>query len=782
MLKNYLKVAFRNIMRSKGYSFINITGLAVGMAVCILIFLWVQDETSFDGFHVKESRIHRVLLSEDMGGRIGHWIVNAPALAPNVIDTTPEVRAAARLKILKNRVISKGTERLYEDGFAFVDPAFFDMFSFPLVRGNAARALEDPSSILISQRMAAKYFDRENPIGKTLRVDNRLDFHITGVLRDIPANSHLTFDFAVPFQAIKEFGFEIEGWNSWAYPTYLLLGEGVDPERINEKLNVLLKKHNPETKMTLYLQPLERVHLHSAHIIGGSGGDIRFVSLFSIIALFILLMACINFMNLTTARSSRRAREVGMRKVVGARKHELVTQFFGESFLLAVLSLVLALSLVSLALPAFNDITGKRLLLDILKNPTAVLGILAITLFTGLVAGGYPAVILASIRPSHMLKTRSRGGSGGTLFRKVLVVFQFFLTVVAIIGTGVVYRQLNFIKNQRLGFDREHILCLPLKGQMNQRLDSIKHAYAGLPQVAGVTAASSLPSETSASYREEAWEGRRGDEGFLLAFSYVDHDYTETFGIEMKEGRFFTPSPNPEEQNGVVINDAAARAMGMEDPVGKRLGERERIIGVMKDTHNRSLHRSISPMKLVYRPDRSTYVFLKLHPGDITRALQKVREIWNRFAPEFPFQFRFFDEHLNDLYGVDHLIAQILGVFTWIAIFIATLGLMGLASFMTQTRTKEIGIRKALGATVTQIIVLLSKEFTRWVLLANLVAWPVAAFIGQQLLQNYAYRIGLEPAMFLLAGLLSLLIAMVSVGYQSVRAARANPIKALRYE
>jgi len=782
MFKNYLKVAIRNLRRYKGYSFINIFGLSIGMTVCILILLWVQDELSFDRFHEKADHIYRVGLSEKTGNKTGHWIVQAPALAPAMKTEFPEVIHSARFKPMPKRVIQYRNKRFYEDRFVFADQAFLEMFSFTLLRGVTNQALKEPSSILITKQMAKKYFDDEDPLGKILRIDNRLNLKVTGILNNIPSNSHLQFDLMVPFQLLKEYNRDIQGWRTWAYRTFVLLKNGTDIQKLTKKINGLLKKHNPETKISLWLQPLDRIHLYSSYINGdGSQGDIRFVTIFSMIAIFVLLMACINFMNLTTARSSTRAREVGMRKVAGARRREIIKQFFGESIFFSFVSLFFALALVSFLLPFFNSIAAKQLTFDILNHPGIILGILFITLFTGIVSGTYPAFFLASFQPVQVLKGKKISGSKGAFFRRLLVVFQFCLTIVLIIGTGINHQQMTFIKNQRLGFDKDHIVFVPLKGDLNHRIEALKQEWLGHPDIISATAVSNPDNTYHQSFLLEEWEGRQTEDGFILGVAYVDHDFLKTFNIKMKSGRFYTQNFSPDTNKGVVVNETAVKAMGMKDPLGKRIGD-STIMGVIKDFHNQSLHGAITPMELDYSQAKCRYICIKISGKNIERTIANLEKTWNRFTPAFPFQFRFLDDHINSLYRTDRRIGKIFNIFTLIAICIAFLGLFGLASFLTEQRTKEIGIRKTLGASVSNIILLLSSQFTRWVLVANVIAWPVAYIFMNKILQNYAYRTTISIWIFLASGLLSLLIALFSISYQSIKASLANPVEALRYE
>lgn len=783
MIKNYLKITLRNLRKHKGYSFINITGLAVGMASTIMILLWVQDELSFDRFHRNADRIYRITDYEKYSnGEEVTFTMNPPALAATLKDEYPEIVEAVRVRKLSNAVIQYGDKCFGEDGILFADPSFLKIFSFPLVNGNIENALVNPQSIVITEKIALKYFGKEHPVGKIIRVDNRLNFLITGVMKDVPTNSHLKFDFVVSFETIKEFGFPIEGWNSFAYTTYVLLAKKSDYRQVSKKIAGLIKTKQEDAIATLSLQPLPDIHLHSGNMWGiGGTGDIKYVYIFTLIAVFILLLACINFMNLTTARASNRAKEVGLRKVVGADRKDLIKQFFSESILFALLSLLIAIILVVEALPFYNMLSGKDLGLDIQKNQIIVILLVGITIITGLVSGSYPALFLSAFKPISVLKGVLRSGNKSSLIRKILVSFQFSLTIVLIIGTIIINRQLNFIRIQRLGFDKDQVLCLKLPGKLNQKIDLICTELLKNQQVVEMSAVSSPPAQIRRSTNVSEWEGRQTDDQFLMYMMSADFDFLNTMGISMAQGRYFSRKFPADTSTGIVINEAAVRAMNMENPIGKKLFDLK-IIGVVKDFHFASLHSRIGPLVIYYNPNEIQNLLIKVKPDDFSQNIKSIEHAWNRVVPGFPFEYSFLDEQIDLLYKAEQRVGKVINTFSILALFIACLGLFGMASFTAEQRTKEVGIRKVHGATVPGIVMLLSREFTRYVLFANIAAWPIAYYAMNKWLQDFAYRIDITIWPFLLAGLAAFIIALLTVSWQAIRAAMANPVEALRYE
>jgi ABC-type antimicrobial peptide transport system permease subunit len=749
MLQNYFKVALRNIKRHKGYSFINIFGLAVGMTCTLLILLWVQDELSYNRFHKNADDIYRVIKIWRKG-ETAHYATTPAPLAPALKEEFPEIINSARYTIGFRMVVAFGETAFYEDGGGFGDPSLFDLFDFPFLEGDPKTALSDPTSIVLSEEMAARYFGEKNPLGKILRINDQFDFSVTGIMRNIPSNSHIQFDFLLPFMRVGEIigrGQEtFMDWHNTAYYTYVLLQKETSYRDVSEKISNFLKKPIPESTSSLYLQPLKKIHLHSSHLRADvATGDITTVVIFSAMALFILVIACINFMNLTTARSGNRAKEVGLRKVVGANKTNLTRQFFGESILLSFIALLFAVVLVSLFLSAFNSLSGKDLTISLSGNIHVIFGLISISLFTGVVSGIYPALFLSSFQPVRVLKDSFKSGSRGSQFRKVLVVFQFSLTIILIIGMIVVFNQLEFIRNRKLGFDKEHLIYIPMNENLRPKYVSFKGELLQNSDIFDVTATSSLPFwGTDTATQDVSWEGKNPDEAFLMRGVGVDHDYMKTFKIEMSEGRRFSKEYSTDDSN-YILNETAVNAMRMESPIGKKLtymGNTGTIIGIIKDYHFKPLVFTIEPLLLrLYESRWLNFVYMRVKSEHIPQVIQFVEDKWKQFVPSYPFEYFFVDTVLDGLYTSAQRTGTLFRYFTILALSISCLGLFGLASFVAEQRTKEIGIRKVLGASVSEIVILLSKEFMKWVVIANVFAWPIGYFVMSRLLQTFAYRI-----------------------------------------
>jgi ABC-type antimicrobial peptide transport system permease subunit len=794
MFINYLKIAFRNMIKHKGYSFINIFGLAVGMAICILLLLWVQFELSCDRFHKHGDDLYRIIKVWRQG-EVSHQSITPAPLAPALKEEFPEIINAARFLPVGNLLLKSGEKSFYENGGVFADPAIFHMFTFPLVKGETKTALANPYSIVLTGSLAAKYFGDEEPVGKIIRVDNRVDFTVTGVMKDIPGNSHLQFDFVVPFTLIGKKGLmarlaqeSLIDWHNTSYFSYVLLKSGTSYQSVSRKISNYLQKPIPDSTSSLYLQPLKKIHLHSSHLrpyIPGTG-DIAYIYLFTAVAFLVLLIACINFMNLTTARVGTRTKEIGMRKVVGARRAHIIKQFFGESLLLAFIALIFALLLTELFLPAFNNLSGNQLTLDLAGNPLIIGGILLVTFFTGIVSGSYPALFLSSFQPGSVLKGKLRLGTRGFLSRKILVVFQFTLTVIFLIGTIVIYKQFHYLQNRKLGFDKTHLVYLSIPEEIRPNYESLKNELLRDSSLEGVTASVSLPSfGRDINTQLVDWEGKDPGKEILMRGVGVDYDFIETFKMEMARGRSFSREFSLDKAN-YILNETAVKAMGIESPVGKQLtlmGNTGTIIGVVKDYHFRSLHTKIAPLLLrVYEPRWLRFLFARVKPGEISRALKQLESKWKQLVPGYPFQYRFVDDLLDSMFQSEQRIKSAFNYLTLLAICIASLGLFGLASYLAEQRTREIGIRKVFGASMTNIGVLFSSEFLKWIMLANMIAWPISYFFLDRLMRNFAYRVGIGIWPFLLAGLLGVVIALLTVSHQAFKAAAANPIDALKYE
>ncbi|UCC43727.1 MAG: ABC transporter permease [Candidatus Zixiibacteriota bacterium] len=772
---SYLKVLLRNAVKQKGYSFINILGLAIGIAVCSLIFLWVQDELSYDAYHENLDNIHKVVLRVE-----GKWWDSSNwALSPLLKQNYAEIERATRYAS-RNLLLRYGTNNFYEQG-ALVDEDFPEIFTYPFIEGDPKTALSTTNSIVLTETTAKKYFGSEDPMGRTLKLNNATDLTVTGIIADVPSNSTFRFGFLAPVRLFGE-----ERLNSWAVESfsYVLVNERTSVPDLVGKISGIVMEHDTRTdqKVEVFLRPYNELHLYS---LTGTG-PILYVYLFSAIAVFILLIACINFMNLTVARAGRRAKEIGMRKVAGATKRNLVVQFFGESIVLSFVALLVAVLLIKLFIPAFNDLSGKQLALDLARNSTHLLGLLLITLLTGLVSGSYPALVLSSFKPITAIRASTSSGSSKSMFRKALVISQFAATIVLVIGSLVVFRQLDYISSKDLGFNRDQVVVVRLNNSLRESLESYKNEVKNLPGVINVTCASSIPTNVG-NINPVYWEGQTADDYQTINWVAMDCDYFDTFEMTMAAGRAFSKELAADRQN-YVINEEAAKLMDMESPVGKMFSiwDREgQIVGVVKNFHSRSLHNGIVPV--VFTMDQHwdwslANVFVKIARIDVSGTLDRLRNTTLKFAPEFPFDYSFLDEHFERQYRGDRRVGTIFEYASYIAIFISCLGLFGLTTYMVARRTKEIGIRKVLGASKPGIVTMLLKEFLSLILIANAIGWPVAYLVTRKLMSSYAYQADGNIWLFPAAGILSLLLAFLTISIQTLKAAQTDPVECLKYE
>jgi putative ABC transport system permease protein len=797
---HYLKVAIRRIRREKGYTFVNIAGLAIGMACTILIFLWVQHQKSFDRFHENTDQICRAYYTNEAFE--GAAIYLPGPLTEYLKDNYPEILDATNYKHWKRKVAVG--EKSYLSIGSYVDPSFFSMFTFPFVKGNPQTAFNNPLSIVITQDLAERLFGDDDPLGKTVSYyvfSEKMDLEVTGVIQNVPQNSHLQFDFLIPY----EIGYDwMKTWNNNSGWVYVMLNQNSTYQDLSEKISGILKVHRPENNDILHLQPLKRIHLYLPRGVG----QIVYVYIFSAMALVVLLIACVNFMNLSTARSEKRCKEIGIKKVVGSSRIQLVKQFLTESIVMAILAIVLALLLVQMVLPAINSMLGTQLGLSF--TPQFILVLLAIALFTGVFAGSFPAFYLSAIRPVTIIKgqfsirsifkSKKKGktvtsGKGPSL-RKILVVSQFALSILFVICVVAIQQQLNFIRNRNLGFDKEHVLVVESMGELKQRNQVVKNELLRFSEIQGVTfgAFSPLDWESSASTISMSWTGKTTELEFGIGENYVDYDYAHTLGLELVQGRFLSQDFPADALEGCVVNETAVMAMGMQEPIGKKITwhpgtERESsrtIVGVVRNFNTQSLHREIKPFVLLpiepVSQWMSNFMYIKIGSENIAQTIGLIGTKIRELVPNDPFVHYFLDEEMKKLYSAEQLTGNLTRYVSFLAIFISCLGLLALASFSVERRTKEIGIRKVLGSSVSQIIFMLTKDFTRWVLLANIFAWPMAYFVLSKWLENFAFRIGIQWWIFLLAGATALCIAVLVVSYQTIRAATANPVKALRYE
>ena len=784
MIKNYLKIALRNILRQKGYSFINIAGLTLGLACFILIGLWVRDELSFDRFHEKKARIYRVLNKVPSGD-----LIETPtyALAPTLKEEYPEVEEYSRLWPWAGSLVRYQDKRFEEQRINLVDPGFFRMFTFPFLLGDPETALADRNSIVLTEATARKYFGDDDPLGKVLHLDEyNAGFVVSGIVQDVPANSHIQFDFLARVELLGEE--RLARWQEWTGPCYVLLRPGTSGADFTAKIADIYKKYeNPEAVYVPFLQPLTQVHLQQS----GRPAGLQKVLIFSLIAVFILVMACINFMNLSTARSVRRANEVAVRKVVGALRPQLIRQFLAEAFVISAIAFFLALALVEAFLPRFNLFAGKSLSLFSNAGISVVLALFLAVLATGFLAGSYPAFFLSAFAPVETLKKRPGPGGRGAAIRKGLIVFQFAISVGLLTCTLVASRQLRHIQNMDLGLDREHVVILNNNPGLRQNFDSFRNDLLREASILSVTSAAQGPTWVGQSFGIN-WESNPSDDRLQVDYTVVDYDFFKTFGMTMVKGRAFSREFPADEDGACVINETAAKRMGVEDPLGMTIYmahpawpesfRNARVIGVVKDFNARTVHTAIQPF--VFRMNRPwhTYVFIKVAGRRIPEALKRIEAVFRQRSPDYPFRYQFYDEAFNNQYASERQLGTLFNAFGLLSILISCLGLFGLASYMAEQKTKEIGIRKVLGASIPGIITLTTKEFLKWVALAHLIGWPVAYFVMSQWLREFAYRIGIGPVIFGLSAGLILLTALLTVAYQALKAALANPVDSLRYE
>ena len=790
MISNYLKIILRYLWRHKVYSFINIFGLAVGLTCALLIMLWVQDELSFDQFHSNSENIYRVEQDQVYDGSNYHVNVTPWPCVPAWKDDIPEVIDATRAGFVGGRSFRHGEIAFVENNVIAVDPSFFTIFDFELLRGDANSVFNDPFSVVIDQVTATKYFGENDPLGEVLTVDAQFDLTVSGVIEKAPRNSSFAPVILVSIDFAKDLGEYSEGWGNNSIRSYVLLIDNADLSEVNRKLTEVVNNHREDESLTKYMANLlTRVHLHGYFGFDNNGQSVMRLYIFSIIAGFVLLIACINFMNLSTARSANRAREIGIRKVVGAYRKDLIFQFLGESLLLTFFAVVLSLGMIFYLLPVFNSISGKILSASVLLQPNFILGLAMITLITGLIAGSYPAFFLSAYRPVNVLKGNTSQGNSQTL-RQALVILQFTLSITLIIATIVVNQQLNFSMSKDLGFDKENVISINISGGKKDNYEAFRLELLQYPQILGIAASSHRPTNIGSNSGGADWDGKDPEQTLIVSMSSVDYDYTETLKIPVIEGRTFSreygSDPTNEDGGGAfLINQELARIIGKESILNQTfrfIGVEGPIIGIMKDFHFKSMRQKIEPLAIIIAPEWFNNALIRLNPGDQTQALAIVQKVWDQVYPGMPFEYEFIDQDYAMMYRADRAIEQLVKYLAILAVIIAYLGLFGLASFSAEQRKKEIGIRKVLGASMSHLISLLTLQFTKWVLIACAIAFPLAYYGITRYLQSFAYRVDLGPAPFLIAGALAIFITMLTVSYQAAKASSANPVDALKYE
>ena len=810
MLTNYLKVALRTLLRQKGYAFINISGLAIGMACCLFIALYIAHELSYDRHYDKADRIYRVVVEYHRQGEGGLGAFSTTPLAEALVQEYPDVEQAARMapdlfEAGSNLVrTERDDQNRYEEGFVYVDPSFLDLFQFPMVAGERSTALTEPFTMVLTEQKAMQLFPDGGAVGNTIILNNNTDrpFIVTGILSDLPTNTHFQFDYLLSMEGVAVS--KIPNWGFSNYVTYVQLAPETDPAVLEAKLPDFLMKYQREryearirtgNSFRYILQPLTDIHLYSDDIQGyWVHGDIQYVSLFGAIALFILLLASINFMNLSTARSADRAREIGMRKVLGSHRRQLTTQFLTESVLVSLLAFGLGLLLVWLLLPVFNGLTGQAFSIpwdDVRFYPT----LLAVAILLGLLAGTYPSVFLSSFKPIRVLQGKlSMGSKQGTL-RSALVVLQFTTSIVLISSTMVVWQQMNFIQNKNLGYDKEQVLLIEDSNMLGEQLASFKEELRKMPAVQRVSVSSFLPVAGYVQNYTGAWLAKNPKETRVgLAKWFVDPDYVQTMGLNLVEGRDFSEEL-ASDSAAIILNRKAVALLGLDDPIGQQVSsytgldqetgelfyDTYTVIGVVDDFHFKSLKNTVEGLSLVLG-NFGTTTLVKTSTTNLAHTLNDVEKLWTAVAPNQSFRYNFLDERFEQMYVSEARAGTLFTIFAGLAILIACLGLFGLAAFTAQSRTKEIGVRKVLGASVPGLVALLSKDSLKLVGIAFVVAVPLAYVAMTRWLEDFAYRVAIEPGVFVLTGALVLLIALATVSYQSIKAALADPVKSLRYE
>ena len=783
MIFNYFKIAIRNILRHRVYTFINVSGLSIGMACSILIFLFVQDELRFDKFHAKADRICRVIQGhDDPNIDLPIALTQAPlAVAlkreyPGIVDATCHNRGYGGL-------VRYGRQTFKEETFNFVDESFFSIFSFAFKKGNPRTALSDPHSIVINEKIARKYFDNADPLGKTLQIRNRIGVKITGIIRD-QSHSHIPVDFVLPLSLLKELGTDIDTWNRSNYTTYILLGENALSADINQKMAGFYKKIDSKTTSRPFLQPLKEVYLKSnfAYDFMAPPYDISLIYLLVAIAIFILILACLNFMNLATAQSEKRAKEIALRKSIGAKRRQLLQQFLGEAILLSLLALAFAIVVTEILLPPFNRfLMGRELTLFHPENAITYLVLIGGSIFTGIVSGIYPAVFLSSFQPVKIFKGIMISPYRGILIRKILVIVQFAISIVFIIATLTLFNQLEFMLNNDLGYDKQNLIAAPMSANVQQKFSTLKRKLRQHSHITHVTSMLNMPTWAQPSVALNVWEGNRLEKRMTIFHGSVDCDFIETMQMKMVQGTSFAHVSAP----GLIVNEEAVRQMGMKEPIGKRIKTMKHdgpIIGVVKNFHYNRLSHKIEPLVLKLAPEETRFIVIRVKTNEIERVIPFLQNEWNAVEPDYPFEHFFFDDVLSKMYLVERKILELFSYATALAIFISCMGLFGSAAYMTEQRTKEIGIRKSLGASISDIIRMLSIEFLKLVLIANLIAWPIVYLALDRWLDKFEYRIEISFNIFIFAALLALIISALTVGFKAYKPARTNPVEALRYE
>jgi len=784
MWKNYFRTAIRNLIRNKGYSLINIIGLAVGIAVCLLIFIYIRYELEYNKFNENIDNIYRILTKHYYGSQQSWSTGSPPALGPYLKENFPEIDNSCRFINGTVNLAIKYQDKLFYEDIQFADPSVFDIFSFPFILGSHEKAKDNIYTIVLSEKAAVKYFGKENPVGRFLLVNNQYELEVIGVIQNIPANSSERFDYMVPIEFTNLIWNEnnTKTWYNCSFNTYVLLSGNVVPETLDDKIINLIRNHSPEADTETFLYSFNKLYLKLY-------GNMQRVVTVGLIACLILLIACINFVNLTTSRAIQRTKEIGIRKITGSTRKLLILQFMTEFLLLIFLSIMLALVISEILLPVFNGITGTKIDSSIITNKEILIFLPILWLLTGIFSGIYPAIMLSSFNPINAFKRSTNRFGVKSSLRKVLVTLQFGLSIALIIITLFVIKQTKYMRSKDIGYDRENIVYVNLEGKIKESPEILRRELLDEPGVLEVTFLGRDPTSVWTNGSGWDWEGRPEEIDPFVTYQGVDYNYLNTFEIKMAYGSFYTPETSGVEY--MVINESFAEKMGIEDPTGMKLyydGEEAVILGVVKDFNYKSNHHDIGPLILflnnenIYQFISFQYAYMRIRSDDMAKTLRNIAKITRELSPDYPIEVKFLEADIERLYRYESQTEKIVTSFSVLAVFISCLGLFGLATFLTIIRTKEIGIRKVLGSSLLGLINLLTMNFIKWVVVANLIAWPLAYFFVKKWLENYPYRIDIGITNFILAGMGTLIIAISTVIYQTLRAAGSNPVNSLRYE
>jgi len=802
MFKNHLKIAYRNFIRHKLYSFINVFGLAIGLSICMIISLWVMRELSYDHFHENASQIYRIERELFRDNLYSRWPITGGRYKQALIDDYPEIENAARFWRREFAIKDHKNDIHRQEMFA-VDNSVFDMFDFLLEEGDDKTALIDPQTVVLTRKNAVKYFGKEDVVGKSLSFEwegEPVDIKITGIMEEVPENSHIHFDMLLSIASYKEEPYT--DWRSNYLYTYVQVQENTSKRDLEEKLktfvthrlepeygDLLLQGRSIHEVLKMHLFPIIDIHLRpSSNWEVEAGGSILSVYIFSCIAVLILIIACMNFVNLSTARASKRAKEVSLRKTVGAEKHQLRVQFIQESVLLAFVSLILAFVMSSLFIQGYNGIFAENLSLSVFLQLKHMVILVGATFAVGVLAGLYPAYYLTRFEPVEVMKGVPLSGSGKSVFRRNIVIIQFSISIMLIVGVFTVYKQMRYIQTRSLGFDKENVVIIPVRSQqIAQNYGSFRNELMQNHQIISASASSEVPADSH--YSNSNVNRLDSEEPIILFLFTSDYDYVETYKMEILAGRAFSRDFGTDTEGSIILNESAAHRIGWtpKEAVGKKLEgayseTATQVVGVVKNFHFKSLHREVEPMALLLYPDYIRDISVRIRPGDVGRSLNFIQQKWESLFPGEQFEYSFLDSRINQLYESEKKMQDLFIVFSVFSILVACLGLLGLVSFTAELKTKEIGIRKVLGASTGHVIVLLSKEFIKWILLANIVAWPLAWFMMNKWLQNFAYKTNIGWIVFVLAGFVTMAIAIFTFIFQTVKTACAKPVISLRYE